>query len=265
MRTSGWFLTAGTAGRRGGWKLQNCRSASFTVASGGRATRHRAGCAGGDPRANLLGLARGGQFHRQVFGELVRRHLAFDDALIDQALFRFTGHQAGAALAALQAAGDGAHVESAFAVGGTVTEDAANLKDGADLVFRNRDRRFRRQAFVDPDSDPVDFGVGQFDVSRRHLARDDLGEQQAFSGIAGQHRGSGGAAIEDGLLRAQVEFALRRRAMTHHAFGREDRLDIRFEGGRSGGGKGDTQREPGHRERERTRNQHRRTFRYFIA
>ena len=86
-------------------------------------------------------------------------------------------------------------------------------------------------------ADLVDFRVGQLDVARRHLARDYFGQEQALVGCARHHRRPRDAAIENGLLAAQVELGLGRRAMAHHAFGLEYRLDIRVEPGRSGGGK----------------------------
>ena len=99
-------------------------------------------------------------------------------------------------------------------------------------------------AVIDPLPDGVDFGIGELVLAGRHLPCDQLVDQQALGGIARNHHGSGGAALEDGVGSAEVELPLRNRAVAHHALAQQDGLDV-FLKGRIGGARKGSQDEYG--------------------
>ena len=72
----------------------------------------------------------------------------------------------------------------------------------------------------------VRFAVGQLDFARRHLARDNLVDEQTLGRRARHNRGAGLAAFQHAFSRAQIQPALLRRsgAVTGDALGGEDRF-----------------------------------------
>ena len=107
-----------------------------------------------------------------------------------------------------------------------MAEDAPGLEDAADFVGGNLlDGNSLGHAGVDPGADLIDFTVGEFDFARRHLAGDDLVDEEALGRFAGDDHCAGFSALEDGFGAVEGEFAEADFfAMASEALGSEDRL-----------------------------------------
>jgi hypothetical protein len=183
--------------------------------------------ASGDPGADLFGFGLGGEFNRESLGGLFGRHLAGDDAGVEEAFLGLAGHEGRTGLAAFETAGESSEVEATFLLAAAVAGDAAGLEDAADFVFvygvgggDSGDGDF-----VDPGAEGVDFRSAEFVLAGWHLAGDDLVEEEALCGIARNDGRAGGAAGEESRGGAEVQFALGcKGAVAGDAFGAEDGL-----------------------------------------
>jgi hypothetical protein len=111
-----------------------------------------------------------------------------------------------------------------------MARDAASLKNGTRILLADLRHGSGFQSLVNPEAELVHFGRGQFRLAGRHLTSDDFVDQQTF-GCSSSHNGRAGfATFDDGLSRAQVQFALGRgSSVAGNALGGENCLCSRFE------------------------------------